>query len=218
MLLALGFATSCKEDTPQPTPEPTPVVPEAPGTPETPTNPTKPTPPVSPAEPTPSVPKPSDYRIATRMVVEPIKEKTREMLSKLKIEDFAWRGNKDAIKLADLLPFVTFKASDLDGKPYALTAEDLKLLELVDMKYEEYSFYRDCIAFKVRYNHISGTSVLRIPVSRRDYFMQKFQVNKDFAPQYYLAGIAHLFPATAGEILKEYDRMLSSCRMRVPTT
>ena len=206
MLLALGFATSCKEDTPQPTPEPTPVVPEAPGTPETPTNPTKPTPPVSPAEPTPSVPKPSDYRIATRMVVEPIKEKTREMLSKLKIEDFAWRGNKDAIKLADLLPFVTFKASDLDGKPYALTAEDLKLLELVDMKYEEYSFYRDCIAFKVRYNHISGTSVLRIPVSRRDYFMQKFQVNKDFAPQYYLAGIAHLFPATAGEILKEYDR------------
>ena len=206
MLLALGFATSCKEDTPQPTPEPTPVVPEVPGTPETPTNPTKPTPPVSPAEPTPSVPKPSDYRIATRMVVEPIKEKTREMLSKLKIEDFAWRGNKDAIKLADLLPFVTFKASDLDGKPYALTAEDLKLLELVDMKYEEYSFYRDCIAFKVRYNHISGTSVLRIPVSRRDYFMQKFQVNKDFAPQYYLAGIAHLFPATAGEILKEYDR------------
>ena len=206
MLLALGFATSCKEDTPQPTPEPTPVVPEAPGTPETPTNPTKPTPPVSPAEPTPSVPKPSDYRIATRMVVEPIKEKTREMLSKLKIEDFAWRGNKDAIKLADLLPFVTFKASDLDGKPYALTAEDLKLLELVDMKYEEYSFYRDCIAFKVRYNHISGTSVLRIPVSRRDYFMQKFQVNKDFAPQYYLAGIAHLFPVTAGEILKEYDR------------
>ena len=33
MLLALGFATSCKEDMPQPTPEPTPVVPETPGTP-----------------------------------------------------------------------------------------------------------------------------------------------------------------------------------------
>lgn len=97
------------------------------------------------------------------------------MLSKLKIEDFAWRGNKDAIKLADLLPFVTFKASDLDGKPYTLTSEDLKLLELVDMKYEEHGSYRDYIAFKVRYNHISGTSVLRIPVSRRDYFMQKFE-------------------------------------------
>ena len=110
MLLTLGFATSCKEDMPQPTPEPTPVVPEAPGTPETPMNPTKPTPPVSPAEPMPSVPKPSDYRIATRMVVEPIKEKKAEMLNKLKIEDFAWRGNKDAIKLEDLLPFVTFKA------------------------------------------------------------------------------------------------------------
>ena len=204
MLLALGFATSCKEDTPQPAP--TPAVPEMPGTAETPTNPTKPTPPASPAEPTPSVPKPSDYHIATRMVVEPIKEKTREMLSKLKIEDFAWRGNKDAIKLEDLLPFVTFKASDLDGKPYTLTAEDLKLLELVDMKYEEHGSYDDYIAFKVRYNHISGTSVLRIPVSRRDYFMQKFEVNKDFAPQYYLGGIAHLFPASAGEILKGYDR------------
>lgn len=166
----------------------------------------EPTPPVSPAEPTPSVPKPSDYRIATRMVVEPIKEKTREMLSKLKIEDFAWRGNKDAIKLEDLLPFVTFKASDLDGEPYTLTAEDLKLLELVDMKYEEHGSYNDYIAFKVRYNHISGTSVLRIPVSRRDYFVQKFEVNKDFAPQYYLGGIAHLFPASAGEILKGYDR------------
>ena len=206
MLLALGFATSCKEDMPQPTPEPTPVVPEMPGTAETPTNPTKPTPPVSPAEPTPSVPKPSDYRIATRMVVEPIKEKKAEMLSKLKIEDFAWRGNKDAIKLEDLLPFVTFKASDLDGEPYTLTAEDLKQLELVDMKYEEHGSYNDYITFKVRYNHISGMSVLRVPVSRRDYFIQKFQVNKDFAPQYYLGGIAHLFPASAGELLKGYDR------------
>ena len=186
MLLALGFAMSCREDMPQPTPEPTP--------------------PVSSAEPTPSVPKPSDYRIATRMVVEPIKEKTREMLSKLKIEDFAWRGNKDAIKLEDLLPFVTFKASDLDGEPYTLTAEDLKQLELVDMKYEEHGSYNDYIAFKVRYSHISGTSVLRIPVSRREYFMQKFEVNKDFAPQYYLGGIARLFPASAGEILKGYDR------------
>ena len=175
MLLALGFATSCREDMPQPTSELTPVAPDTPGTPESPTNPTKPTPPVSPVEPTPSVPKPSDYRIATRMVVEPIKEKTREMLSKLKIEDFAWRGDKDAIKLEDLLPFVTFKASDLDGEPYMLTAEDLKQLELVDMKYEEHGSYRDYIAFKVRYNHISGTSVLRIPVSRRDYFMQKFE-------------------------------------------
>ena len=186
MLLALGFAMSCREDMPQPTPEPTP--------------------PVSSAEPTPSVPKPSDHRIATRMVVEPIKEKTREMLSKLKIEDFAWRGNKDAIKLEDLLPFVTFKASDLDGEPYTLTAEDLKQLELVDMKYEEHGSYNDYIAFKVRYSHISGTSVLRIPVSRREYFMQKFEVNKDFAPQYYLGGIAHLFPVSAGEILKGYDR------------
>ena len=208
MLLALGFATSCKEDMPQPTSELTPVAPDTPGTPTpgSPTNPTNPTPPVSPVEPTPSVPKPSDYRIATRMVVEPIKGKTREMLSKLKIEDLAWRGNKDAIKLVDLLPFVTFKASDLDGEPYTLTAEDLKQLELVDMKYEEQDSYNDYIAFKVRYNHISGTSVLRIPVSRRDYFMQKFEVNKDFAPQYYLGGIAHLFPASAGEILKGYDR------------
>ena len=204
MLLVLGFATSCKEDMPQPAP--TPAVPETPGTPEPPANATKSTPPVSLAEPTPSGPKPSDYHIATRMVVEPIKGKTREMLSKLKIEDFAWRGDKDTIKLADLLPFVTFKASDLDGKPYTLTAEDLKLLELVDMKYEEHGSYDDYIAFKVRYNHISGTSVLRIPVSRRDYFVQKFEVNKDFAPQYYLGGIAHLFPASAGEILKEYDR------------
>lgn len=188
---------------PQPTPEPTPVVPEMPGTAEPPTNPT---PPVSPAEPMPSVPKPSDYRIATRMVVEPIKEKKADMLSKLNIEDFAWRGNKDAIKLADLLPFVTFKASDLDGEPYTLTAEDLKQLELVDMKYEGHDSYNDYIAFKIRYNHIAGTSVLRIPVSRRDYFVQKFEVNKDFAPQYYLGGIAHLFPASAGEILKGYDR------------
>ncbi|GGM55164.1 hypothetical protein GCM10007088_12430 [Porphyromonas pasteri] len=206
MLLTLGFATSCKEDMPQSTPEPTPVVPETPGTPETPANPTKPTLPVSPAEPMPSVPKPSDYRIATRMVVEPIKEKKAEMLATLKIEDFAWRGNKDAIKLEDLLPFVTFKASDLDGEPYTLTSEDLKQLELVDMKYEEHGSYNDYIAFKVRYSHISGTSVLRIPVSRREYFMQKFEVNKDFAPQYYLGGIAHLFPASAGEILKGYDR------------
>ena len=65
MLLTLGFATSCKEDMPQPTPEPTPAVPETPGTPETPTNPTNSTPPVSPAEPTPAEPTPSVLSLRT---------------------------------------------------------------------------------------------------------------------------------------------------------
>ena len=46
------------------------------------------------------------------------------MLSKLNIEDLLGVVIRIAIKLEDLLPFVTFKASDLDGKPYTLTAED----------------------------------------------------------------------------------------------
>ena len=201
MLLSLGVATSCKSKDDTPRVKPNPEHPQKPEEPQKPNDPQNPEDPQKPAEPK----KPSDYLIATRMVVTPIKEKVAESLRPLKIEEFAWGGDKEAIKLADLLPFVAFSSSEHGGDPYTFTAEDLKLLELVNMKYEEGAYGSDALAFKVRYNGILGSEFLRIPISRRDYFLQKFQVNEAFASKYYLGGMVRQFGVYSGSLLKDYD-------------
>ena len=99
-----------------------------------------------------------------------------------------------------------FTSSDPDGTIYSLTADDFKLLELVDMKYEEGAAYQDNLIFKVRYNGVAGSSVLRIPISRRDYFMQKFSVDETLASKYYLRGVEYRFGIYSGSLLKPYDR------------
>lgn len=217
LFLGFGLAVGCKSgnDTPRVTPTPeNPQKPNDPQNPQPPENPQQPDPPKQPEDPqkpwdpTPPAnpPKPSDYNMAKRMVVTPIESKTKELLSTLKIEEFAWGKEKDAIKLADLLPFVTFSSSEQGGQPYTLTAEDLKLLELVDMKYEEGAHGSDALAFKVRYKGIPGSDFLRIPISRREYFLLKFPVDEAFASKYYLGGMVRQFGVYSGSFLKEYDR------------
>lgn len=150
--------------------------------------------------------KPSDYRIATRMVVTPIKGKTTALLRTLKLEEFIWGKDKNAIKLGDLLPFVEFSASDLDGQQYKLTTDELKLLELVDLKYQRESDYSGNLTFMVRYNGINGKHVLRIPISIREYFLQKFEVNENFPKSYYLGGVAgSQFGIYWASLFKPYD-------------
>ena len=209
LLLVLGLTTACKskEDTPK-TDKQTEVEKgkpeERPAPTEEPKQPEKPN---APEEGKPSVPKPSDYRIATRMVVTPIKEKTTALLRTLKLEEFIWGEDKNAIKLGDLLPFVEFSASDLDGQQYKLTTDDLKLLELVDLKYQRESAYDGNLTFMVRYNGINGKDVLSIPISMREYFLQKFEVNESFPKSYYLGGVAGpQFGIYTGSLLKPYDK------------
>ena len=194
-ILSLGLATSCrsKDDSPKPKPGT-----EQPQKPDEPNQPKPPTPPAG--------KKPSDYHIATRMTVKVNENKQVELLRTLKIEELAWGGEKGAITLADLLPFVTFSSSETDGTPYTLTADDLKLLELVDMRYQEGAGGSDHLTFKVRYNGVAGKETLSIPISRRDYFLQKFQVNEEFASQHYLGGLEHKGVALVSGLLKEYDR------------
>ena len=194
-ILSLGLATSCrsKDDSPKPKPGT-----EQPQKPDEPNQPKPPTPPAG--------KKPSDYHIATRMTVKVNENKQVELLRTLKIEELAWGGEKGAITLADLLPFVTFSSSETDGTPYTLTADDLKLLELVDMRYQEGAGGSDHLTFKVRYNGVAGKETLSIPISRRDYFLQKFQVNEEFASQHYLGGLEHKGVALLSGLLKEYDR------------
>lgn len=217
LFLSFGLAVGCKSgnDTPRVTPTPEnpqkpndPQNPQQPENPQQPDQPKQPEDPQKPGDPTPPAnpPKPSDYSMAKRMVVTPIVSKTKELLSTLKIEEFAWGKEKDAIKLADLLPFVTFSSSEQGGQSYTLTAEDLKHLELVDMKYEEGAHGSDALAFKVSYKGIPGSDYLRIPISRRDYFLQKFQIDETFAPKYYLGGMERQFGVYSGSFLKEYDR------------
>ena len=193
-ILSLGLATSCrsKDDTPKPKPGT-----EQPQKPDEPNQPKPPTPPAG--------KKPSDYHIATRMAVKVNENKQVELLRTLKIEELAWGGEKGAITLADLLTFVTFSSSETDGTPYTLTADDLKL-ELVDMHYQEGAGGSDHLTFKVRYNGVAGKETLSIPISRHDYFLQKFQVNEEFASQHYLGGLEHKGVVHLSGLLKEYDR------------
>lgn len=161
--------------------------------------------PVTSAELKPSVPKPSDFHMASRMTVR-WKVAETEALRTLPVEEFAWGGQTNAISLATLRPLVTFASSAPDGASYTLTEEDLKLLELTDLRYEEGALGADHLTFKVRYNGIAGSDKLSLSLSRYDYFRQKFEVDPAFAPQYYLGGVAQNFGVYSGSILKAYDR------------
>lgn len=200
-LLVLGLATGCKSKGDSPRVEPGKENPQKPDDPKKPDEPKKPDQPDTPADPK----KPSDNLMATRMIVEVNKGKTAELLRTLKIEEFAWGGDKNAITLQDLLPFVTFSSSLTDGTPYILTAEDLKLLKLEDMKYEKGAHGDDAITFKVRYNGILGRDALSLSISRRDYFLQKFTIDPAFAPKHYLAGVAKEVTTFTEDLFPSYD-------------
>lgn len=181
-LLVLGLTTACKskEDTPK-TDKQTEV---EKGKPEEPKQPEKPN---APEEGKPSVPKPSDYHMAMRMQVKVLEGKATELLRTLQLEEFIWGKKADAITLKDLLPYVEFYSSTPPGRDfYTLTSGDLQHLELVKLTYERESDNNGHLAFKVRYNGIAGKDVLRIPISLRDYFKQKFELNESFPKGYYL--------------------------------
>ena len=207
-MCSLTLATSCGSGNDAPRIKPDTETPQQPNEPQQPnqpgkaTNPKQPDTPSQPADPK----KPSDYHMAKRMFVTPIEAKTAQLLSTLKIEEFAWGGDQGAIKLADLLPFVIFYSSEPNSPIYTLKAEDLKHLELVGLKYQEDDYGDDALTFKVSYNGVSGSELLSIPISRRDYFLQKFQVDEAFASKYYLGGMVRQFGVYSGEFLKSYDR------------
>lgn len=203
LFLTLGLVTTAcksKEDAPRTTekestekvkPSEEPKQPEAPNTPE---------------ETKPSVPKPSDYHMVTRMQVKVLDGKTTELLRTLDLEEFIWGKKQDAITLKDLLPYVEFYSSTPPGGDfYTLTADDLQLLELVDLKYERASDYNGHLAFKGCYKGVNGKEVLRIPISMRDYFLQKFELNESFPKDYFLGGMEHQFGIYWDFLFKPYD-------------
>ena len=202
LLLALGLTTACKskEDTPK-TEKQTEV---EKGKPEDPKQPEKPD---APEEGKPSVPKPSDYHMAARMQVKVLEGKAIELLRTLQLEEFIWGKKQDAITLKDLLPYVQFYSSTPPGGDfYTLTSDDLQHLELVDLTYERESDNNGSLTFKVRYNGVAGKDVLRIPISLRDYFKQKFELNESFPKDYFLGGMEHQFGVYWASLFKPYDR------------
>lgn len=202
LLLALGLTTACKskEDTPK-TEKQTEV---EKGKPEEPKQPEKPN---APEEGKPSVPKPSDYHMAMRMQVKVLEGKATELLRTLQLEEFIWGKKQDAITLKDLLPYVQFYSSTPPGGDfYTLTSDDLQHLELVDLTYERESDNNGSLTFKVRYNGVAGKDVLRIPISLRDYFKQKFELNESFPKDYFLGGMEHQFGVYWASLFKPYDR------------
>ena len=203
VFLSLGLLTTAcksKEDAPRTTekestekvkPSEESKQPEAPNTPE---------------ETKPSVPKPSDYHMATRMQVKVLEGKATELLRTLDLEEFIWGKKQDAITLKDLLPYVQFYSSTPPGGDfYTLASDDLQHLELVNLKYERESDNNGSLTFKGRYNGVAGRDVLRIPISLRDYFKQKFELNESFPKDYFLGGMEHQFGIYWASLFKPYD-------------
>lgn len=162
--------------------------------------------PNTPEETKPSVPKPSDYHMVTRMQVKVLEGKATELLRTLDLEEFIWGKKQDAITLKDLLPYVQFYSSTPPGGDfYTLASDDLQHLELVNLTYERESDNNGSLTFKVRYNGVAGRDVLRIPISLRDYFKQKFELNESFPKDYFLGGMEHQFGIYWASLFKPYD-------------
>lgn len=198
-LATWAMTSSCKStgEPPAPAPNPEQPVPPAP-TPETST----PTPTPTPAEPTD---RPSDYHLATRLTLDQPREKEADFLRTIKIEEFAWGRQQDAITLADLLPFVTFRSSWVDGRPYTLTEEDLKHLQISEMEFALYAPNMAGLGFKATYRGIPASQRLSVAVPLDKYFLQRIHINPDFAHQHFLGGVVANLGIYGGEIFQPYD-------------
>lgn len=212
-LAALTLLASCRKDepTPQPKPEdpkkeqPQPGQPQQPQ-PDEPKKPEQPTEPKQPDTPKPDEPqqeRPSDYTLAKRLQAA-WSATPAQYLKALPFDAYYAEGKKEAIGLEQLLPLLQLTSSSVEGKTYTLTEAERKELKLQSLSYQATEGSRGQFALVLSYKGVPSEQ-LYLPFDRHAYFGQFVQLQSDFAPKHYLAGVYEYLDVYMGELLS-YDR------------
>ncbi|MDO4691380.1 MAG: hypothetical protein Q4A64_00740 [Porphyromonadaceae bacterium] len=166
-----------------------------------------------PEEPKPDEPntKPTDYYIGTRMQVN-WGVKPEVYLKAVEFESLFVHNNPQGFTMEKLKPYLKIYSTDLSGKPYTLTDEDLKLVQIVDVRYENSHYGKGSITFKTKYKTYQSDSRHSLPFDRNGFYANKVKLNPSFAGKWYMRGVAKHLALFYGDAVM-YDRALYAAEL-----
>lgn len=166
-----------------------------------------------PEQPQPEEPKdrPTDFYIGTRLQVG-WRVQPAVYLGVLDLEKLLVYHQADDITIERLKPYLSIYSTDTSGKQYWLTDEELKQVQIVEVRYVDHQFGNGSITFKTRYKSFLSTSRHSLPFDRNAFFATKVKLNPEFHGKWYMRGVAKHIDLFYGDAIK-YDESLYAAEL-----
>lgn len=148
------------------------------------------------------VERPSDYILASRLVVE--WNKNVDYLAKLDLDEAIATGSAKSLSWEVLRPYLHLYSSHQDGRVYQLTNEDLNDISLSSIKYSSSEYNRDEIIFVAKYKGIDSQVKNTLSFSKQDYFSKRIKPNSEFIKTKFMNGVYHNLALWGGNLFS-YD-------------
>lgn len=154
-----------------------------------------------PKEEEPKTPtKPSAYAFATRLHAQ-LKVSPEQWARGFDLASLYEDGNVQPFTAEYLSSYLSFHTSETDGSlPYTLTAEELKDLQIVDLRYRA-----PYVQFYTSYKGVRSQQMSSISLPLQSYYAQLITIDPAFAPEHYAYGTARHLDLYLGHLLI-YDR------------
>lgn len=150
---------------------------------------------------TPKAPaKPSAYAFATRLHAQ-LKVSPEQWTRGFDLATLYEDGNAQPFTAEHLSSYLSFHTSEADGTlPYTLTADELKDLQIVGLRYSA-----PYVQFYTSYRGVRSQQMSSISLPLESYYAQRITIDPAFAPQHYAYGTARHIDLYLGHLLI-YDR------------
>ena len=148
------------------------------------------------------VERPSDYILASRLVVE--WNKNVDYLEKLDLDEAIATGSAKSLSWEVLRPYLHLYSSHQDGRVYQLTNEDLNDISLSSIKYSSSEYNRDKITFVAKYKGRDSQVKNTLSFSKQDYFSKRIKPNSEFIKTKFVAGVYRNLALWGGNLFS-YD-------------
>ncbi|WP_152570510.1 hypothetical protein [Porphyromonas cangingivalis] len=144
--------------------------------------------------------RPSDSEIGIRAYAT-WKVKGEELFKTFDLDPLYINNKTEMYDTEYLARFVSFISSNTQGQQYILTAEDMKHVKIIDLRYDR---AKESITFKIGYKGFSSSSYATLPLRPMDYYDHKVSIVENFAPQKYMRGVFMHLGLYSGHMLS-YD-------------
>ena len=157
----------------------------------------------TPAPAEPKIERPSDYILASRLVVE--WKRDVDYLAKLDLDEAIATSSAKSLSWEVLRPYLHLYSSHQDGRVYKLTNEDLNDISLSSIKYSSSEYTKDEITFVAKYKGISSQVKPVLTFSKQDYFLKRIKPNSEFIKTKFVAGVYRDLSLWGGNLFS-YDQ------------
>ena len=157
----------------------------------------------APAPAEPKIERPSDYILASRLVVE--WKRDVDYLAKLDLDEAIATSSAKSLSWEVLRPYLHLYSSHQDGRVYKLTNEDLNDISLSSIKYSSSEYNRDEITFVAKYKGVSPQVKQTLTFSKQDYFSKRIKPHREFIKTKFVAGVYRDLSLWGGNLFS-YDQ------------